>query len=63
MEKLKCYEFDFGDTNLITTNINDVTEWIKSDMEELKEGDEGLQYTINVLYLTRKEIDALPEWS
>lgn len=33
--KIKCYELDFGDTNLIVENINGITDWIESDMKDM----------------------------
>ena len=37
-------------------------QWINTDLQDLKEGDE-LNYTITIKYLTKEEVDALPEWS
>lgn len=62
MNKIKCYELDFGDTNLITKSKQDILEWIKADMDDLTESDE-LHYEITVKMMTQEEIDALPEWS
>ena len=61
-EKFKVYELDFGDTNLLDENIDSITDWIKSDMSDLKDEDE-LQYTIKIKRMTRKEINELPEWA
>lgn len=61
-KKIKCYELDFGDTNLITQHVKDVTDWIEIDLIDLKEGDE-LTYTVTIKMLTQEEIDALPEWA
>lgn len=63
MEKIKCYELDFGDTNLISQNKQDILSWIEADMENLKEGDDGLQYEITIKTMTQEETEALPEWS
>lgn len=63
MKKIKVYELDFGDTNLISPSIQDILEWIKAESQNLKEGDGPLQYEITVKMLTEEEISALPEWS
>lgn len=62
-EKIKTYTIDFGDTPLITTSIDDVIGLIKTEVEDLKDEDEELQYNITVKFRTQKEIDELPEWS
>lgn len=61
-QKIKCYELDFGDTNLISQNHKDITDWVETALKDLKEGDE-LDYTVTIKMLTQEEIDALPEWS
>ena len=61
-EKIIVYELDFGDTNLLDENIDTITDWIKSDMHDLKDDDE-LNYTIKIRRMTRQEINDLPEWS
>lgn len=61
-EKIKVYELDFGDQNLLSTSIKDITDWISSDLSDLKPGDESLNYEINIRMMTQKEIDDLPEW-
>jgi len=61
-EKIKVYELDFGDTNLLDENLETITDWIKSDLHDLADGDE-LNYTIKIRRMTRQEIDELPEWS
>lgn len=60
-EKIKVYELDFGDTNLITENKKDILNWIEADLDNIDE--DGLQYEITTKLMTRAEIDALPEWS
>lgn len=61
-EEIKCYELDFGDTNVIDPNIDVIIDWIRSDMESMGANDE-LEYKITIRYMTQKEIDELPEWS
>lgn len=60
-EKIKVYELDFGDTNLITENKKDILNWIEADLDNIDEY--GLQYEITTKLMTREEIDALPEWA
>lgn len=60
-EKIKVYELDFGDTNLITENKKDILNWIEADLDNIDE--DGLQYEITTKLMTREEIDALPEWA
>jgi len=60
-EKIKVYELDFGDTNLITENKKDILNWIEADLDNIDEN--GLQYEITTKLMTREEIDALPEWA
>ncbi len=60
-EKIKCYELDFGDQNLISSNVKDILDWIETGMYDLKEGDE-LNYTIKIKFLTNKQYAKLPEW-
>lgn len=61
-ELIKVFELDFGDTNLLSENADEILAWIKSDMDEMKD-DSELEYSITIRRLTRKEIDELPEWS
>lgn len=60
--KIKVYELDFGDTNLLDKDPQVLLDWMKTDMEDMKEGDE-LDYKITTRMMTQEEIDALPEWS
>ena len=60
-EKIKVYELDFGDTNLITEDKKEILNWIEADLGDID--DDGLQYTITTKLMTREEIDALPEWA
>ena len=61
-EQFKVYELDFGDTNLLDENINVLLDWIKSDVEAMKDTEE-MEYKISIRRMTRKEINELPEWS
>lgn len=61
-EKIKVFELDFGDTNLLDKDPQVLVDWIKSDMEGMADGDE-LNYTIIIRRMTQKEIDDLPEWA
>lgn len=60
--KIKVYELDFGDTNLLDKDPQVLLNWMKTDMKYMKEGDE-LDYKITIRMMTQEEIDALPEWS
>lgn len=60
--KFRVYELDFGDTNVVTENYNDITDWISTEMQDLKEG-ERLNYKITFRMMTRRQINSLPEWS
>lgn len=60
-DKIKCYELDFGDTNLISEKISDILGWIETDMGDMESFDE-LNYKITVKYLTQEEFESLPEW-
>lgn len=62
MEKIKCYELDFGDTNLISKDIKDITDWIANDMLSL-ENDDQLEYSITIKMMTAKELHDLPDWA
>jgi hypothetical protein len=60
--KIKVFELDFGDTNLLSEDPEQILAWIKTDMLDLKDEDE-LDYVVRIKRMTRKEIDLLPEWS
>lgn len=62
MEKKKVYEFDFGDTNLLSEDPQVILDWMKTDMEDMSDDDE-LNYKITIRRMTQEEINALPEWS
>lgn len=62
IKKYRVYELDFGDTNLLSEDIKTITEWIETDMSDLKEGGQ-LEYTISVNMMTCKQINAIPEWT
>jgi len=34
-EKIKCYELDFGDTNVISQNKSEILNWIEADMDNI----------------------------
>ncbi|GAA4328400.1 hypothetical protein GCM10023184_18260 [Flaviaesturariibacter amylovorans] len=59
--RYKVYELDFGDTNLLSEHEQVILDWIRPEMQDMKDGAE-LTYTITVRRMTREEIDALPEW-
>lgn len=61
-EKTKVYELDFGDTNVVSPSLDDIIGWIKTDIHEMKDGDQ-LDYKITIRRMTQKEIDELPEWA
>lgn len=61
-ETFMVYELDFGDTNLLSEDKKDITEWINNDMQEMDLGSE-LEYKITIRMMTRAEIQAIPEWS
>lgn len=61
MENNLVYVLDFGDTNVVSEDPMQIIEWIKTDVFDLKSGDE-LHYTITTQMMTQAEIDALPEW-
>lgn len=62
-EKFKVYELDFGDTNFLSENIKDITEWIANDMTDLKTTDNKLEYIIGIRMMTRKQISEIPDWA
>lgn len=61
-KKIKVYELDFGDTNLLTEDVNGVIEWIKADLENMEDNEE-LNYTVTIRMMTQKQIDKIPEWN
>jgi len=70
--KVKVYEFDFGDQNLITENFQDILDWLKSDFHDMKtkeeygnedlDLDDEISFTVKTYTMTRKEVDELPDW-
>lgn len=60
--KFKVFELDFGDTNLLTEDAQVVGDWIAADMTSMKDNEE-LNYTITIRRMTRRQINALPEWA
>lgn len=63
LKKIKVYELDFGDTNLLSEDREVITQWIDADMDGLKKETDELNYVIKVKFMTRRQINALPEWS
>lgn len=61
--KVKVYIFDFGDTPIITHRRQDILDHIGSDIHDLKDESEELNYTITTKTMTEEEYAALPEWS
>jgi len=62
--KFKVYVLDFGcSTDIFSEDILDILEWIKNDAEDLKSTLDELEYKITFKMLTRRQINALPEWS
>lgn len=60
-EIIEVYEFDFGDQNLITENIQEIVDWIKTDIGDMVNGDE-LTFTITRKQMSIMEFKKLPEW-
>lgn len=60
---IKCYVFDFGDTPLITEDLKIVMDWLESDVSGMKKEGEAYHSSIYIRYMTRRQINALPEWS
>lgn len=61
---IQVFELDFGDTNFLSENMQDILDWIKNDLQNLKTGDtDELNYTITVRLMTRQQIHELPEWA
>ena len=61
-EKIKVFELDFGDTNVLDTNPKTLLDWIKADMEGMAD-DEELEYKITIRKMTEKQFKALPDWA
>lgn len=61
-QKFRVYELDFGDTNLLSEDIKDITEWIANDMVEMGI-DTPLDYHISIRMMTRLQISRIPEWA
>lgn len=61
-QEFKVYELDFGDTNLLSENMNEILEWIRSDMDDMRTHD-VLEYKISIRLMTREQINKIPEWS
>lgn len=60
--KFKVWVFDFGDTNLITRNPQDIIDWISSEIKPLKKGEE-LNYRITTKIMSPTQYRKIPEWS
>lgn len=60
--KIKVYELDFGETNVIDEDLDNLLEWMKTEIQDLKEGDD-LNYKISFRMMTRRQINNLPEWA
>jgi hypothetical protein len=60
-EKLKVYVFDFGETNIMTTDPKNIIGHIECDIESMMD-DAELQYTISIKRMTPEEYAELPEW-
>lgn len=60
-KKITVYELDFGDTNFITDGIQQILDWIETDMQNMDK--DPLSYEITKKEMTQKAFDKLPEWS
>lgn len=60
-QKIKVYELDFGDTNLISSNKQDTLDWIAADLDNINP--DGLEYVITTRSMSQREYNSLPEWS
>lgn len=62
MKKNLYYELsDNADASGIIMDLSGIMEWIKADMEEVKESDDEREYTIVPIWLTDKQYKNLPE--
>lgn len=62
VNKIKVWELDFGDMNVISRDRKTITDWIDSEMEDLQVGDE-LNYCITTKLMTQRAYEKLPDWS
>lgn len=61
-KKTLYYEFsDNADASGIVMDLSGIMEWIKADMEDVKESDDEREYTIVPVWLTDKQYRNLPE--
>lgn len=61
-EKLKVFELDFGDTNVLTTNPKEILDWIDTEMDDMPDDGE-LNYKITIRRMTQRQINKLPDWA
>lgn len=55
-------QIDWGDMPLITEDLKYVLETMESHVSGMKKEDEEYSCTITIRYMTRRQINALPDW-
>ncbi len=62
MEKIKCYIMKQGGSTLIVTNVDDILETLRVELEENLEESDPIEYEFGVKHMAQEEIDQLGEW-
>lgn len=60
--KIKCYTVSMGDGRLIDTNLGNIMETIKVELEENMTDSDPMSFDFTVVYMTQEEIDSLGEF-
>lgn len=62
-EKIKCYTMTLFGSTLIDSNLDNIVETLKIEIEEnLEEAQMPVAFVFGIQYLTQSEIDALGEF-
>ncbi|MDQ1859285.1 hypothetical protein [Chryseobacterium sp. WLY505] len=61
-EKIKCYTMSLGGSTLVATNVDEILETLRVELEENLQEDDPIEYGFGVKNMTQEEIDQLGEF-
>ncbi len=62
MEKIKCYTVKMDSSTLIDTDLDNIMETIKIEIEENISDADPMSFDFGCVWLTQEEIDEMPEF-
>lgn len=62
MDKIKCYTVEVNNSTLTDSDLDNILETLKFELEEMKEEGDICEVEFGIKYLTQEEINNIPEF-